>query len=313
MIGAILLASISADIGCNDGIMHLDKLTAIGVGIVFFLHGLGLSPNAIKSGVNHWRMHLFIQLTTFVVYPLLWLLLGDLLQVYMPSALAIGFCYLLLLPSTVSSSVAMTSLGKGNVPGAVFNASLSMLLGVFLTPLLVQLVIGFSGATLDFMSAIMALSQQLLLPIILGQLLRPILLNTLKKHQRWVNNIDKYVILLIVYNAFCNAIINDIWHAFTPNILIFSIIICLLILLFMVNIVRWTARWCRFLLADEVTIVFCGTKKTLVAGIPMATTIFGNDPHLSMILLPVMLYHPMQIFYCAVLANHYAKRIDGHK
>lgn len=210
MIGAILLASISADIGCNHGTMHLDKLTAIGVGIVFFLHGLGLSPKAIKSGVSHWRMHLFIQLTTFVVYPLLWLLLGDLLQVYMPSALAIGFCYLLLLPSTVSSSVAMTSLGKGNVPGAVFNASLSMLLGVFLTPLLVQLVIGFSGATLDFMSAIIALSQQLLLPIIAGQLLRPILLNTLKKHQSWVNNIDKYVILLIVYNAFCNAIINDI-------------------------------------------------------------------------------------------------------
>ncbi|TEW50211.1 bile acid:sodium symporter family protein [Psychromonas algicola] len=310
MVIAILLATISADIGRSGGIIHLDKLTGIGVAIVFFLHGLGLSPSAIKSGISNWRMHIYIQLATFVIYPLLWVIFGDLLLTYMPAALAFGFCYLLVLPSTVSSSVAMTSVAKGNVPAAIFNASLSTMLGVLITPLLIQLFMGLEDAKLDLMTSIISITKLLLLPMIFGQILRPLLRSFIEKHKAIVNKVDKYVILLIVYNAFCNSVANGIWHSFSIKMLVSSIIICVLLLLIMVNLVRWGSQQCQFGLADEVTTVFCGTKKTLVAGIPMANAIFANDPHLGMILLPVMLYHPIQIFYCAVLANRYAKRID---
>jgi sodium/bile acid cotransporter 7 len=311
MIIAILLAIITPDFGRTGGTIHLDKLTSIGVAIVFFLHGLGLSPRAIKSGFSNWRMHIYIQLTTFLIYPLLWVIFGDLFLTYMPAALAFGFCYLLVLPSTVSSSVAMTSVGKGNVPGAIFNASLSTMLGVMITPLLIQAFMGLEGAKLDLLTSIISITKLLLIPMILGQVLRPLLLRFIERHKAIVNKVDKYVILLIVYNAFCNSVADGIWHVFSIKLLAICVIICVLILLFMVTIVRWGAKRCQFELADEVTIVFCGTKKTLVAGIPMATAIFGTDPNLGMILLPIMLYHPIQIFYCAILANRYAAQIDG--
>ncbi|RBW47601.1 bile acid:sodium symporter [Psychromonas sp. B3M02] len=310
MVIAIALATVSADIGKSGGVIHLDKLTGIGVAIVFFLHGLGLSPAAIKAGISNWRMHIYIQVATFVAYPLLWVVFGDLFLAYMPAALAFGFCYLFVLPSTISSSVAMTSVGKGNVPGAIFNASLSSILGIFITPLLIQLFMGFEGVELDLMASIISISKLLLLPMILGQLARPLLLKFAERHKAVVNKVDKYVILLIVYNAFCNSIVNGIWSSFSLEMLITSFVLCVAILLIMVHLIQWGARRSQFALADEVAAVFCGTKKTLAAGIPMATVIFGSDPKLGMILLPIMLYHPIQIFYCAILASRYAAQAE---
>jgi len=274
---------------------------------------LGLSPQAIKAGLTNWRLHVYIQMATFVVYPILWVIFGEAFLAYMPSALAFGFCYLLVLPSTISSSVAMTSVGKGNVPGAIFNASLSSILGVFITPLLIQLFMGFEGVQLDLLDSVISISKLLLLPMIAGQIMRPYLVAWVDRHKAVVNKVDKYVILLIVYNAFCDSVVNGIWSEFSVGLLATSIIICTVILLVMVHLIQWGARRTKFTLPDEVAAVFCGTKKTLAAGIPMAKVIFGADPSLGMILLPIMLYHPIQIFYCAVLANRYARQSESLK
>ncbi|MBY7868123.1 bile acid:sodium symporter [Vibrio fluvialis] len=313
MVIAIALATVTSEFGRSGGVIHLDQLTGIGIAIVFFLHGLGLSPQAIKAGLTNWRLHVYIQMATFVVYPILWVIFGEAFLAYMPSALAFGFCYLLVLPSTISSSVAMTSVGKGNVPGAIFNASLSSILGVFITPLLIQLFMGFEGVQLDLLDSVISISKLLLLPMIAGQIMRPYLVAWVDRHKAVVNKVDKYVILLIVYNAFCDSVVNGIWSEFSVGLLATSIIICTVILLVMVHLIQWGARRTRFTLPDEVAAVFCGTKKTLAAGIPMAKVIFGADPSLGMILLPIMLYHPIQIFYCAVLANRYARQSESLK
>ncbi|SIO94481.1 bile acid:sodium symporter family protein [Vibrio spartinae] len=308
MVAAILLATVSEQVGRSGGLIHLDKLTGIGVAIVFFLHGLGLSPQKIKQGVSNWKLHVYIQLATYLFYPLLWVILGNGMLAWMPTSLAFGFCYLFVLPSTISSSVAMTSVGKGNVPGAIFNASLSSILGVFLTPLMIQFFMGMKGVQLDLMSSVLSIAKLLLIPMIVGQLARPLLLNFIERHKSVVNKVDKYVILLIVYNAFCDSVANGIWQNFSVGMLATAIGICCIVLLVMVHSIQWGAQRCQFSRADEVAAVFCGTKKTLAAGVPMATVIFGTDPNLGMILLPIMLYHPIQIFYCAILANRYAKR-----
>lgn len=308
MVLAIALATITPDLGRSGGMLHLELLTGLGVALVFFLHGLGLAPKAIMAGVTNWRLHLYIQSATFIAYPLLWLVFGDLFLAYMPAALAFGFCYLFVLPSTISSSVAMTSVGKGNVPGAIFNASLSSIIGVLITPLLVQVFMGFEGAQLNLMESVLSIGKLLLLPMLLGQLMRPLLLSWVEKHQSVVNKADKYVILMIVYSAFCDSIHNRIWHEFSVTMLFTSILICTLVLLVMIHLIQFGARKVSFKLPDEVAAVFCGTKKTLAAGIPMAQVIFVNDPSLGMILLPIMLYHPIQLFYCALLANRYAKQ-----
>lgn len=313
MVVAIAMATVTSEFGRSGGVIHLDQLTGIGVAIVFFLHGLGLSPQAIKAGITNWRLHVFIQMATFVVYPILWVIFGEAFLAYMPAALAFGFCYLLVLPSTISSSVAMTSVGKGNVPGAIFNASLSSVIGVFITPLLIQLFMGFEGVQLNLMDSVISIAKLLLIPMVVGQILRPYLVATVDRHKSVVNKVDKYVILLIVYNAFCDSVVNGIWSEFSISLLATSIIICSVILLFMVHLIQWGARRTKFALPDEVAAVFCGTKKTLAAGIPMAKVIFGADPSLGMILLPIMLYHPIQIFYCAILANRYARQSESLK
>lgn len=161
------------------------------------------------------------------------------------------------------------------------------------------------------MDSVISISKLLILPMIAGQILRPALVNWISKHKAVVGKIDKYVILLIVYNAFCDSVDNGIWHEFSIGLLALSVIICVVVLLVMVHSIQWGARKVNFDLPDEVAAVFCGTKKTLAAGIPMAKVIFGTDPSLGMILLPIMLYHPIQIFYCAVLANRYARRVQG--
>ncbi|MFA0088684.1 bile acid:sodium symporter [Vibrio sp. 10N.286.49.C2] len=316
MVIAIALAIVTPEVGKSNGLIHLDKLTGIGVAIVFFLHGLGLAPSAIKKGFSNWRLHLFIQCATFVFYPLLWVIFGNAFLSYMPAALAFGFCYLFVLPSTVSSSVAMTSIGKGNVPGAIFNASLSSILGVLITPFLIQLFMGLEGAELNLADSIISIAKLLLVPMIAGQLMRPLLLKFVEKHKNIVNKVDKYVILLIVYNAFCDSVANGIWHTFSIGMLLTTIAVCFAVLMVMIHTFQWAARRSRFSHEDEVAAVFCGTKKTLAAGVPMAAVIFGSDPQLGMILLPIMLYHPIQIFYCAIMANRYAKnhqeQIDNH-
>ncbi len=313
LIAAILLATVTESIGKTDGVIHLDKLTGIGIALVFFLHGLGLSPAAIRAGISNWRLHIYIQCATFLIYPILWVVFGNAFLAFMPAALAFGFCYLFVLPSTISSSVTMTSVGKGNVPGAIFNASLSSILGVFITPLFIQLFMGFEGVQLDLMGSVISISKLLLVPMIAGQLLRPLLVEFTQRHKAVVNKIDKYVIILIVYNAFCDSVANHIWSDFSVGLLALCIVICCVVLLVMVHSIQWGAKKVGFERENEVAAVFCGTKKTLAAGVPMAKVIFGADPNLGMILLPIMLYHPLQIFYCAILANRYADQYNVEK
>lgn len=313
MVGLVLSISLAALLpgpGHSGGLLHLDAVTKWGIGLIFFLHGCGLSPSDIRRGLGNWRLHIFVQLTTFVLYPLLWLPLSQLLPAVMPQALAFGFCFLLVLPSTISSSVAMTSIARGNIPGAIFNASFSNLAGIFITPLLVSWFIGASSTGhIEVMQTIIDIAQMLLLPMVLGQLMRPVLIKWTTAHKKIVNKIDKLVILLIVYNAFSDSVEKGIWQGALWPILI-SVAICVVILFAIVFLLRRVAKKLHFPVEDEIAAVFCGTKKTLAAGVPMAKVIFGNDPQLGMLLLPIMLYHPMQIFYCAILANQYAKRSE---
>ncbi|CAH0536051.1 bile acid:sodium symporter family protein [Vibrio marisflavi] len=308
MVLAIVLAALFPNVGKSHGVLHLDIVTELGIALIFFLHGVGLSPSAIKKGVRNWRLHILVQCMTFVAYPILWLLFGHGLLAIFPAALAFGFSYLFALPSTISSSVAMTSVAKGNIPGAIFNASLSSVLGVFITPFFVQIFMGAESGHVPVVSTIIAIAKMLLLPMIIGQLVRPFLITFMERHKSVVNKVDKVVILLIVFNAFSNSVIQHIWSDFSIVTLAISIVICVVVLLCIATLIPWISRKLKFNTEDEISALFCGTKKSLAAGVPMAKVIFGTNPQLGMILLPIMLYHPIQIFYCAVLANKYAAR-----
>ena len=308
MVLATVLAYFFPTFGATGGGMHAEYVINIGVFVVFFLHGVNLSSEQITKGLKNWRLHLMIQAFTFVVFPVIWLICDLTLGSHAPALLMLGFFYLCALPSTISSSVALTGTAGGNVPAAILNASLSSVLGIFITPWLVSLVVGTGAGGIDLGSTLLKLCGILLLPLILGQLMRPLLGKFFSRHKKYTNLIDKIVILLLVYAAFCNSMLSGIWENQGSAVLVTAFVGTAVLLAVILLMTTSTARLLKFDHGDKVAAVFCATKKSLAAGAPMAALIFGNNPAMGLILLPIMIYHPMQLIVCSVIAENYANR-----
>jgi sodium/bile acid cotransporter 7 len=311
MISAVILATLAPDWGRTGGLLHGDRAADIGIAVVFFLHGLGISLTSLRNGMSRWKVHLFVQLCTFAVFPLVWIVAYAVVGRWLPQGLALGFCYLCALPSTVSSSVAMTGLARGNVPAAIFNATLSSLLGIVMTPLLVAAFTGVEGQGMSLWESVLGIARLLLLPLVLGQVLRPFLHAWHTRHKKFTNLLDRWVILMLVYTAFCDSVASGLWRHNGIGVLAIALAGAAAFLALVLALSTWSARRLAFPVEDEITAVFCGSKKTMASGVPMAKLLFGAHPSLGLILLPIMLYHQLQLFVCSVLASRYAARSEG--
>jgi sodium/bile acid cotransporter 7 len=304
----VLLASVLPCRG--SAVRAFDLLTDAAIMLLFFLHGAKLSRQAVMAGLTHWRLHLCVLASTFILFPLLGLLLKPLLLPLVTPALYVGVLFLCTLPSTVQSSIAFTSMARGNVPAAVCAASASSLLGIFITPLLVGLMIntqGHGGMSWDALGAIML---QLLLPFVAGQVAQRWIGGWVQRHRPLVGLVDQGSILLVVYTAFSAAVLQGLWKQLPLPVLGGLLIVDAVLLAVALLSTRWAARALGFGRDDEITIVFCGSKKSLASGVPMAKVLFAGHP-LGMIVLPVMLFHQIQLMTCAVLARRYARRLDA--
>ncbi len=310
MFVAVILASLFPEVGRSGGPLHVEVLTNIGIAVVFFLHGLGLSMTALRDGLSRWKVHVTVQLFTFAAFPLLWLGFDALFGRWLPAGLGLGFLYLCVLPSTLSYSVALTGVARGNVPAAIFNATLSGLLGIVLTPALVALLAQVDNQGLSFLDAVLGIAKMLLLPLLAGQLLRPLLHAWHHRHKKLTTAVDRSAILLMVFGAFADSVASGLWRDHGLGLLLVAAAGAGLILALVLTLTRWAARLQGFAVEDEITTVFCGSKKTLASGVPMAKLIFGSHPALGVIVLPIMFYHQIQLVVCSILANRYAARRD---
>ncbi len=307
MLGAVVLATLLPDLGASGGALHADMLGNAGIFLIFLFHGAGISPESMRHGMSRWKLHTMVQLTTFVVFPLLWFGFRFAFDELVPADLMLGFLYLCALPSTISSSVAMTAIAHGNVPGAIFNATLSSLLGIFLTPVIIALAVGSQGGALSLTDAMINIAGLLFLPFVLGQLARPWLGGFIARHKKKVNAFDKAAILILVYNSFCDSVRGGLWRDHGMDLLALTIGGAALFLLVVLVLNTVVARALGFDKADEIAAVFCGSKKTLASGVPMARLLFGAHPALGVIVLPIMFYHQLQLFVCSILAERYAR------
>jgi sodium/bile acid cotransporter 7 len=298
--------------GAHGGVLHPELLNKLGVALIFFLHGLTLSSEALKAGTLRWPLHLIVQASTFILFPLLGLGMLAVLSDRLDPALGTGLFFLCALPSTVSSSVALTAMARGNVPAALFNATLSSLLGVFVTPLWLAAISGrVHGAHgLPLGKVILDLLEWLVLPLLVGQLLRPALGQLAGRHKPQIQRVDRATILLLIYTSFCDSFQAGIWQGQGLSALLLSALLCALLLAAVMLCTNWLARVMRFDMPERIVAVFCGSKKTLASGVPMARLMFGHDPGLSLILLPLMIYHPLQLVVCGWFASAWAKRPD---
>ena len=304
LVATVALASLLPASGATAH--GFETLTTVAIGLLFLLHGAKLSREAVIAGATHWRLHLLVLASTFLVFPLLGLALKPVLAPLVTPDLYLGILFLCCLPATVQSAIAFTSMARGNIPAAVCSASASTMLGIFITPALVGLVVlphgSGGGASFDSIGKIML---QLMAPFIAGQLLRPWIGGWVKKRASVLKFVDQGSILLVVYTAFSAAVVEGLWKQMPATALIGVLAVCAVLLALVIT--TWTSRKLGFSKEDEITIVFCGSKKSLASGIPMAKVLFASSA-VGAIVLPLMLFHQMQLMVCAVLAQRYARR-----
>ena len=283
-----------------------DWATRIAIGLVFFLHGARLSREAVIGGLTHWRLHLVVLASTFALFPLLCLGLAALPPEITPPALAGGIVFLGCLPSTIQSSIGFTVIARGNVAAAVAAASASNLLGILITPLLVGVLMHRQGAVSAHSA--WAIVLQLLAPFLAGQVLRRWIGGFVARHATALQRIDRGSILLVVYSAFSAAVVNGVWQRVSTDDLVMLFIMDAVLLALVLVITAAAARMFGFSKQDEVTIVFCGAQKTLATGVPMANVLFPGA-QAGVVILPLMIYHQLQLTVCAWLAQRYARVI----
>ena len=304
LLGTVLLASFLPMHG--PAAMVLDDVTDVAIAALFFLHGARLPRESIMAGLLHWRLHLTILACTFVLFPLFGLAFKPLDGWLLTPELYIGVLFLCALPSTVQSSIAFTSLARGNVPAAVVSASLSSILGVFLTPLLLALLAGTAGGMHNPGQAILSIMLQLLVPFVAGHLLRPWIARWVERQRALLRYTDQGTILLVVYSAFGEAVNEGLWSK-TPLLSLLTVAVAAAVLLgIAMPTIAFLSRRLGFNREDRITILFCGSKKSLATGVPMAKILFAGGS-LGAIVLPIMIYHQIQLIVCAVIAQRYAR------
>lgn len=286
------------------------SITTIAIAILFFLHGAKLSREAVVEGLMHWKLHTLVFAFTFALFPIIGLLAKPVLVPLLGQELYWGFLFMCFLPSTVQSSIAFTSVAQGNVAGAVCSASFSNIVGMFITPILVAFfILGQSQHGFDPTSSIMQITLLLLVPFILGQILRPWVFPQMKKMPEIVKFFDQGSILMVVYGAFSSAVVAGLWHQVSLTTLLLLIIACSVLLTVVMLLALFVPRWIGFDKADQKTIFFCGSKKTLASGVPMAQILFIGQP-IGMIVLPIMIFHQIQLMVCSIVANMWSKQVE---
>lgn len=307
LIVLIILAVIIAIIAPARGSFAdiFGQLTNVAIALLFFLYGARLSTQEALNGLKHWRLHLTILAFTFVVYPLIGIALRPLTAV-ISHDMYLGILFLTLVPSTVQSSVAFTSIAKGNVAGAIVSASASNLVGVIITPLLVMFLMGPGGGVHIDTSVFGEIALLLLAPFVLGQLTR-----------RWVGKVaqskatkvvDRGSIAMVVYSAFSKGVVDGIWSSISLWDLAFIVVFAAIFVAFMLWLTRKASQKMGFNRADTIAIEFCGSKKSLATGLPMASVIFASGgASLGLLILPLMIYHQVQLMMCSWLAARYAQ------
>jgi solute carrier family 10 (sodium/bile acid cotransporter), member 7 len=281
----------------------------LAIALLFFLYGARLSPQQAWHGVRQWRLHLLVLATTFIIFPLL----GLAARALVPSVLTIdlynGLLFLCLVPSTVQSSIAFTSIARGHVSAAIVSASLSNILGVVLTPLLVVLLMNTSGAPRVDDTTVRDIVLQLLLPFGAGQLARPWIAGAIARYAALLKVVDRGSILLVVYTAFSMGMVEGIWLSVDAWRLILMTIVATVLLAVVLAGTMLIGRLARLDRGDAIVLLFCGSKKSLASGLPMALVFFPAAT-VGVIMLPLMIFHQIQLVVCAVIASRLARDAD---
>jgi solute carrier family 10 (sodium/bile acid cotransporter), member 7 len=303
LIVVVLLATQFPEWGASTSFLPLSEIAQYGVSIIFFFYGLKLSPEKMKAGLYNWRLHVLIQSSTFILFPLLILGIHSVVGIDSDKLLWLGIFYVAALPSTVSSSVVMVSIAGGNMPAAIFNASISSILGVFITPIWMTYFIGDLYAEMDTTQVIIKLCFQVLLPVVAGLLLHRWLGHLTDRFKATLRLFDQTIILLIVFTSFSESVAGDMFSNFPLSDIVLIGLGMLFLFLTMFGVMYFFSILLKLNREDRIAVLFCGSKKSLVQGAVMGKALFPDPIVLGVVLLPLMLYHALQLIASSIIAE----------
>lgn len=305
----ILAAWIKPGIGMDLNYIDLNLVINIGVILIFFFYGLKLDWVKMKAGMRNWKMHFAVQLTTFLLFPLLILPFYPLMKNTDYEILWLGMFFLAALPSTVSSSVVMVSIARGNIPGAIFNASISGIIGIVATPLWMSLFLIGQQTGFDFSDVILQLILHIIVPVVAGLVLHPYFVQLVNRYIHKIAAFDKFIILLIVYESFSRSFLSGIFSSVSWKALIGLCLAVVILFYVVLKITGILSKRLNFSRADGITLQFAGTKKSLVHGSVFGSVLFGSVTGAGILLLPIMIYHSYQLFYISIVAQKMSKEV----
>lgn len=308
---SIVLAYFFPQLGASNSPVPMNLISSLGISFIFFFYGLSLSSEAIRNGLKNWKLHISVQTSTFVLFPLLILPFYPFVKDTPHELLWLAFLFMAALPSTVSSSVVMVAMAKGNLPGAIFNASISGILGILITPLWMLPFIKQTDVAFDFSSIYFQLITEIVIPLALGLLLRKFFGAWAYKNKPTLNKFDKLIILLIIYKSFVQSFEDNIFSSVSILELLsmFGLVLILFVIIYFLT--GWIGKLLKFNHADQITNQFCGTKKSLVHGTVFSEALFGQTTIVGIILLPLMFYHALQILIISVIATKKGKKLTS--
>lgn len=309
----VVFAYFFPHLGGNHSFLPINLLSSIGVSLIFFFYGLKLSPEKIKNGLRNWQLHVLIQLSTFLLFPLLIIAFYPLTKTPQAHNIWLGFLFLAALPSTVSSSVVMVSIAKGNVPAAIFNASISGLIGIVITPLWMGIFLEKSSGDFHLSTIYIKLLSEIVLPVFIGLMLQKYLGKYALKYNSYLTTFDKSVILLIIFKSFAVSFEEGIFSTVRVFDLCIITIAVLILFYFVYFLTRYLATKLGFNRGDSIAAQFCGTKKSLVHGTVFSKIVLPATLPIGIVLLPLMLFHAIQLFIISVVATKYGKEFPSEK
>lgn len=305
---SILIAYFFPYLGSSESPINLDTFSSIGISLIFFFYGISLDNSAIKNGLKNWKLHISVQSTTFLIFPLIVMIFYPFVKDTAYQLTWLSFLFMAALPSTVSSSVVMVSMAKGNLTAAIFNASISGILGILFTPLWLMPFAQQSDVQFDFSAIYLQLITEIIVPLALGLLLRRFLAKWAAKYKKQLDRFDKFIILVIIYKSFVHSFEDRIFSQLNIWNMLIMVAIVFALFFLIYNLTGKISKLLKFNHADTITNQYCGTKKSLVHGAVFSEALFGQTKIVGILLLPLMFYHAIQIFIISIYASNESKR-----
>ena len=284
----------------------LSNVADVGVGLVFLVYGMRLHTSEVWAGLKNIKLQGSVLASTYVLFPVLGFLISNAVEPVVGSHFAAGILYLSLLPSTVQSSVTFVSIAKGDIAAAVCSATISNILGMFLTPVLVLLFMDMEGAQSGGIKSVLL---KLLLPFVVGQFLQPIVGNWMRAHKKLIKLVDNSAIILVVFSAVIEATNAGAWSSVTPGGLALLLVVLAVLLALMLSATWFGGRALGMNREERIVLLMCGSKKSLATGLPMAKALFAPEI-VGAIAVPIIVFHQMQLFVCAILARRLGAQVE---